>query len=136
MQEDACLQFSFAHIGLMPDAGATWFLPRIVGAKRALALMLTGEKIAAAQACEWGIAFRVFSADAFHAEASAFCQMLARGATQAFAETRQALQVAGADLATQLTRERDGQRRLGLTADVAEGLLAFQEKRTPRFTGN
>ncbi len=131
----AYFQQAFVNIGLMPDAGGTWLLPRIVGARRALALMLTADPVPADEAERLGLAYKVYDDDTFAEDALAFARRIAEGSLTAFRATRQAL--AGSlesTLARQLDRERDLQSELGRTPDFREGVAAFKEKRKPRFT--
>ena len=132
----AYLQEIFTRIGLVPDAGGTWFLPRLVGLKRSLALSLTAERIAADECEKLGIAWKVFDDAVFAAEVGKFATALAAGPTLAYRLTKQALNASyGNDLATQLDLERDSQRQAGQSADFREGVLAFLQKRPPRFEG-
>jgi 2-(1,2-epoxy-1,2-dihydrophenyl)acetyl-CoA isomerase len=127
---------AFSRLGLVPDSGATWFLPRLVGPARALGLAMLGERLDAATAAEWGLIWRCVD-DAELAQAvDRLAGQLASAPTFALVRTRQALDGAwGRTLAEQLDVERDFQRELGHTADYAEGVAAFAAKRTPRFTG-
>lgn len=127
---------AFVRIGLVPDCGGTWFLPRLVGDARARALALTGEALGAEQAAEWGLIWRCVDDAALTAEVQALAQQLAHMPTRAIALIKQALQ-AGAtqDLGTQLALERSLQREAGATADAREGVTAFREKRPAQFTG-
>ena len=128
---------SFANIGLVPDSGGTWVLPRLVGQARALGLALTGEPLSAEQAAAWGMIWKVVEDDALPAESEALAQRLARAPTQGLAATRGAIRGAlSRTLDEQLDLERDLQRRLGATSDYQEGVEAFLAKRPPVFTGH
>lgn len=132
----AYLQEAFANIALIPDAGGTWWLPRLVGQKRALALMLTAERLPAEEAQRMGLVHRVFDDAVFATETAAFARALAEGPSLAQRLTKQAVADSlGNDLDTQLALEASLQRRCGASADFAEGIAAFREKRTARFTG-
>lgn len=127
---------AFSRIGLVPDTGATFFLPRLVGPARATAMMLLGEKVTAARALEAGMIYRVVPAADLMAEARKFAAALAEGATRGFGYTKRLLNASLAnDLATQLELEADLQGAAGRTADYAEGVAAFHAKRSPNFTG-
>ncbi|HEX2944140.1 MAG TPA: 2-(1,2-epoxy-1,2-dihydrophenyl)acetyl-CoA isomerase PaaG [Rhodopila sp.] len=127
---------AFSKIGLVPDSGGTWFLPRLVGDARARALMLLAEPVTAEQAEGWGMIWRAVDDAALMTEARALTARLAAMPTQGLALTRQALTQSGANtLDAQLDLERDFQRQAGRTPDYAEGVSAFLEKRNPVFTG-
>jgi 2-(1,2-epoxy-1,2-dihydrophenyl)acetyl-CoA isomerase len=127
---------AFSRIGLVPDSGGTWFLPRLVGHARAMGLALLGEKLPAEQAAEWGLIWRCVDDSQLAAEADALAQQLAAAPTRGLARTKQAmLEGWGRSLEQQLDVERDYQQELGRSADYAEGVAAFMEKRVPRFTG-
>jgi 2-(1,2-epoxy-1,2-dihydrophenyl)acetyl-CoA isomerase len=126
---------AFARIGLIPDCGGTWFLPRLVGAARARALAMLAEPLPAATAAEWGLIWQAVDDDRLIAEAQALTARLAMQATAALALTKRALGASGANtLDAQLDLERDLQAEAGQTADHAEGVRAFLEKRAPVFT--
>jgi 2-(1,2-epoxy-1,2-dihydrophenyl)acetyl-CoA isomerase len=127
---------AFVRIGLVPDAGSTWFLPRLVGDARARALAMTGDPIEAAQAAEWGLIWRCVDDTELAGETRALAARLAALPTRAIALIKQAF-LAGAsnDLAAQLQLERALQREAGATADAREGVAAFIDKRPPQFSG-
>jgi len=127
---------AFSKIGLVPDSGGTFFLPRLIGDARARALALLAEPLPAETAQDWGLIWKMVEDDALRAEAEALTARLAGQPTQALALTKAAFNAsAGNDLDTQLDLERDLQRRAGRTPDYAEGVRAFMEKRAPVFTG-
>lgn len=127
---------SFARIGLMPDCGGTWTLPRLVGQARAMAIALTGEPVSATDAAAWGMIWRAVPDDRFDAEVEVLVAGFAVAPTLGMAAIRGAIRTAWSrDLAEQLDHERDGQRRLGLSQDYREGVAAFKQKRAPQFTG-
>lgn len=134
--EGASFVLAFGRIGLVPDSGATWFLPRLVGPAKAAELALLGESLSAIDAERFGLVTRVVAADALAGEARALAARLAGLAPQALAQTKRALQRSwSVDLETALEDEAHRQGVVGATADHAEGLTAFLEKRPPRFTG-
>ena len=127
---------AFARIGLVPDSGGTYFLPRLVGEARARALAMTAEPLAAATAAEWGLIWKVLDDDVLLAEAEALTSHLATQPTQGLALTKQAFAASAANtLDEQLDLERDLQRAAGQTPDYAEGVRAFFDKKQPHFTG-
>jgi 2-(1,2-epoxy-1,2-dihydrophenyl)acetyl-CoA isomerase len=127
---------SFARIGLVPDAGGTYFLPRTVGTARAMGLALLGDTLSAEEAAEWGLIWKVVDDDQLLAEASAVARELAAGPTAGFAKTKQAINASGNNtLDAQLDLERDLQRAAGRSRDYGEGVAAFLEKRNPQFEG-
>jgi 2-(1,2-epoxy-1,2-dihydrophenyl)acetyl-CoA isomerase len=127
---------AFAKVGLIPDSGGTWFLPRLVGAARARALALTAEPLPAERAEAWGLIWRAVDDDVLLAEAEKLCAQFAIGPTVGLALTKRALDEAwDNDLETQLALERELQREASLTPDYAEGVRAFMEKRKPNFSG-
>ncbi len=132
----AYLQEAFARIALVPDAGGTWFLPRILGTKLALALMLTADQVPADELLRLGLVYKVFDDAAFAAEVDAFAARIAAGPTGTYRLIKDAARASvGNDLAGQLAVERDAQRKAGDSRDFHEGVTAFKEKRAPRFEG-
>ncbi len=126
----------FSKLGLVPDSGGTWTLPRLVGNARAMGLALLGDKLSADQAVQWGLIWRSVDDAELSAVVDALAAQLAAAPTRGLARTKQAL-YEGWDrtLEDQLNIERDYQRELGYTADYAEGVAAFTQKRPPQFTG-
>lgn len=134
--QSAFLQQAFAKIALLPDAGGTWILPRLVGPKRALALMLTAEAVSAGDALGMGLVTKVFPDESFAADAGAFANTLAAGPPLAQQAMKQAIRESlDNDLATQLNLEARLQAKLGRSDDFEEGIAAFKQKRAPVFTG-
>jgi len=128
---------AFCKIGLVPDSGGTFFLPRLVGEARAKGLALLGDALGAEQALAWGLIWAVAEDDALAQEAAALAARLAEAPTRGLALTKQAIHAAaenGLDAALDL--ERDLQREAGRTHDHREGVLAFLEKRKPVFRGS
>ncbi len=127
---------SFAKIGVIPDSGGTFILPRLVGLQRATALTMLAEKISAAQALEWGLIYKVTEPTALLETALTTARHLATQPTRALGLIKRAFNRSmGVDLEEQLNYEEELQREAGKTADYAEGVKAFLEKRKPNFTG-
>ncbi|WP_417807169.1 2-(1,2-epoxy-1,2-dihydrophenyl)acetyl-CoA isomerase PaaG [Thioclava sp.] len=127
---------AFSKIGLIPDAGGSWSLARILGEPRAKALTLLAEPLPAQMAADWGLIWRAVADDALQAESLAIATKLAAGPTKGLGLTKRLIQEAAtSDLDTHLDRERDCQREAGFTDDYAEGVTAFLEKRAANFTG-
>lgn len=127
---------AFARLGLVPDSGGTWFLPRLLGNARALGLALTGEKLGAQQAADWGLIWRCVDDAELGPATEALVRQFARAPTRGLARTKQAIYEGWSrSLEQQLDVERDCQRDLGRTADYAEGVAAFTQKRNPEFKG-
>ena len=127
---------SFSKLGLVPDSGGTWFLPRLVGPARAIGAAFLGDKLPAEQAADWGLIWRCVADEQFPAAVEELAQRLAVAPTRALARIKEAIYTSGErSLAQQLDVERDYQRELGHSLDYAEGVAAFLEKRAARFTG-
>lgn len=127
---------AFVNIGLIPDCGGTYLLPRLVGLPRAKALMLLGDRLTAEQALGFGMIWAVHEPERLLPEAEALAVRLAALPTTALGLIKRATNASlASDLDEQLDRERDLQVLAGRTHDYAEGVKAFQEKRKPRFTG-
>lgn len=127
---------SFAKIGLIPDSGGSWILPRLVGQARAMGMALTGDPVSADQAADWGLIWRAVDDDRLTEEAGDLADRLAAGPTLGLAATRRLIRDGwDDDLDTHLDRQRDEMRRLGRTDDYREGVAAFAAKRTPRYRG-
>jgi len=126
----------FARLGIIPDAGGTWLLPRLIGPARARGLALMAEPISAEKAEEWGMIWKVVDDAALMSEAEKLCAQLATGPTYGYATIKRAFDAAeDNDLATQLDLERKLQRDAGSHEDYREGVTAFLAKRKPAFTG-
>lgn len=129
--------FAFSRLGLGPDAGTSWFLPRLVGAARARGLMLLGGELTAGEAKDWGMIWDVVATDELESHCAELAMRLAQGPTAGLNIIRRALNNSQeADLDTQLDRERDLQRVAGRSHDYREGILGFFEKRPAKFEGH
>jgi 2-(1,2-epoxy-1,2-dihydrophenyl)acetyl-CoA isomerase len=127
---------SFAKIGLIPDSGGTFILPRLVGLQRATALAMLAEKVSAQQALDWGMIYRVCPKNELHDTALATAKYLATQPTRGLGLIKRGLNRSlGVDLEDQLEYEAELQAEAGRTADYAEGVNAFINKRAPEFKG-
>ena len=128
---------SFSALGLIPDSGGSWHLPRLVGQARALGLALTGEPITAEKAADWGLIWKAVDADALDAEVDGIAARLASLPPLGLAAIKAIIRSTGSrTLDQELDLQRDEMRRLGFTEDYREGVAAFLEKRPARFTGH
>jgi 2-(1,2-epoxy-1,2-dihydrophenyl)acetyl-CoA isomerase len=127
---------AFCRLGLIPDTGGTYFLPRLIGSARAMGLALLGEKLSAERAESWGLIWKCVADDVFSTEVDNLAKHFAAAPTKGLARTKQALQASPANtLEQQLDLERDFMRELGHSQDYREGVAAFTEKRAPKFQG-
>jgi 2-(1,2-epoxy-1,2-dihydrophenyl)acetyl-CoA isomerase len=134
--ESAKFTMAYTAAGLTPDGSSTFFLPRIIGRRRTVDLMLTNRRLSAAQAAEWDIVNRVVPDDELLAEAEALAKQLASGPTRAYGGVKKLMVASAAnDLETQMDLETDFIAGMTETKDGIEGMNAFLEKRSPDFTG-
>ena len=127
---------AFVNIGLVPDGGSSWLLPRLIGVPRALQMMMLGEKIGAQQAADWGMIYKCVEDADLMSEAKALAVRLANGPTVALGTMRRILREGlSQDFSTTLDAEAKGQFIAGGTADAMEGIMAFQQKRKTEFKG-
>ena len=134
--DSASFMLAFSRIGLIPDSGVNWFLPRIIGYSRAYEMAVTADRVSAATALEWGLVNRVVPAEQLPEIAAAVARQLAEGPTLAFGLTKRAMNRAlTSTLDEALAGEAYLQEVAGRSADNREGIAAFLEKRPPRFVG-
>ena len=127
---------SFSKLGLVPDTGGSWILPRLVGTARAMGLALLGDRLPAETAAEWGLIWSCVEDDELASTAAALAVRLAAGPTRGLASTKQCIWASSThDFETQLDLECRFMRELGQSQDYREGVAAFNEKRPARFTG-
>ena len=127
---------SFSAIGLIPDSGGTWALPRLVGQARAMGLALTGEPLSAEKAEEWGLIWKCVDDEALDTEVDAIARKLASLPPLGLAAIKEMIRASWSHtLDQELNHQRDAMRRLGFSDDYREGVAAFLEKRQPNFVG-
>ncbi len=135
-KESASFIQAFSKIGLIPDSGGTFFLPRIIGMQKAAALMMTGDKVTAKQAEAMNLIYKSTSDETFEEEVTAFALQVAKMPTKGLGLTKKALNASFTnDLTAQLSVEEELQTQAGQTYDFKEGVTAFLEKRAPIFKG-
>ncbi|AZI36992.1 putative enoyl-CoA hydratase [Caenibius tardaugens NBRC 16725] len=133
--ENAYFFFAFPHVGLVPDGGSSWLLSKAIGRVRAMRLMLLGEKLAAADAFDWGLISRIVPDAALDEEAQTLARNLASGPHSLALIKQLAWKAQESDLAEALAAERIGQCEAGRSEDFIEGMQAFRERRKPVFKG-
>lgn len=134
--EEAYFLQAFVNIGLVPDVGSTWLLPRVIGRARALQMMMLGEKIPAKTAEEWGMVYKVVPGDTLMEEAKTLAERFAKGPTMAYSLIRQGVRdCMDKPLSEGLRVERQNQMHAGRTEDFKEGVKAFLGKRQAEFKG-
>ncbi len=134
--QSASFMQAFSKIGLIPDSGGTYFLPRLVGMQRAAALMMTAEKVGAADAVAMGMAYKCYADDVFEVESKKMAMTLAQMPTKGIGLTKRLLNSTyDNSLEEQLAMEKSVQIQAGATDDFREGVAAFLEKRKPVFKG-
>ena len=135
-KESASFIQAFSKIGLIPDSGGTFFLPRIIGTQKALALMMTGDKVSANDAEKMNMIYKAVTDEAFENELYKFANQIAKMPTKGLGLTKKAVNASFSnDLSTQLALEELLQTEAGQTYDFSEGVTAFLEKRAPEFKG-
>ncbi|MCW5699531.1 MAG: enoyl-CoA hydratase/isomerase family protein [Rhodospirillales bacterium] len=134
--KSASFVMAYTAAGLVPDGGSTYVMPRLIGTRRALELMITNRKLSAAEAADWGLINRVVEDDTLMDEAKALAQKLAQGPTRSFGEVKRLLKSSfTTDLETQMEQEGRAISGIARTHDGREGIAAFLNKRKPVFTG-
>jgi 2-(1,2-epoxy-1,2-dihydrophenyl)acetyl-CoA isomerase len=134
--ENASFVMAYTGIGASPDGGTTFFLPRLVGARRAMELMLTNRRLTAREALDWGLVNQVVPSADLASTVRRLANQMASGPTQAFAQVRTLIRRSFSNTAeAQVDEEAQGLVTMAATADLREGVTAFVEKRTPTFTG-
>ncbi len=135
--DNAYFTLAYCHLGVSPDGGATYALPRAVGIKTAMEIALLGDRFDARRALEWGLINRVVPLAELEAETAKLAARLAQGPTAVYGRTKRLLNASlGNDLAQQLQAEQDCFAASALSPDFAEGVRAFVDKRKPKFSGN